>query len=404
MPIMFNKRFRLAAVLILFFTFVAVNAQQKRSASEWPTATAASVGLDEKAIDALDADITSGKYGNVDSLTIIRHGKLVFDRSYPHDYAKVYEKEMKTPDPLNAGDPSGPYDYYNSWWHPYYRRGGEIHTLQSVSKTITSIVIGVARLKGDFPDIDTPVLNFFDTSKVQNIDDRKRKMTIRHLLTMSAGFDWNENLPYQDPKNTGTQMEISNDWVDYTINRPMAHEPGSTFQYNSGASEILSHIFRVAVGMDVEEYAAKNLFAPLGITNYYWKRAPGGLPDTEGGVYLNPRDLAKLWYLYLKNGDWNGKQIVSPEWVKDSVTQHMEVGQRGSGIGYGLKWWIYPYGKDNSKFVWAGSGFGGQLPFAFPEYDMVTVITSWNINQTGPRMTRADAINRILAMISNPAK
>ena len=104
---MFNKPFRLVAVVIIFFTFAAADAQQKRSPSEWPTATAASVGLDEKAIDAFDADIKSGKYGNVDSLTIIRHGKLVFDRSYPHDYAKVYEKEMKTPDPLNAGDPAG---------------------------------------------------------------------------------------------------------------------------------------------------------------------------------------------------------------------------------------------------------------------------------------------------------
>jgi len=398
------KRVRIVSVpLVLCIAFV-VNAQQIRIVNDWPTATPASVGLDVKLLKALDADIASGKYGNVDSLTIIRHGKLVFDRSYPHDYSKIYEKEMKTPDPLNAGDPSGPYDYYNSWWHPYYRRGGEIHTLQSVSKTITSIVIGAARLRGDFPDLDTPVLNFFDTSKVKNIDDRKRKMTIRHLLTMSAGFDWNEDLPYQDPKNTGTQMEMANDWVAYTIDRPMAHEPGSTFQYNSGASQILSYIFRVAVGKDVEEYAAEHVFAPLDITNFYWKRAPGGLPDTEGGVYLNPRDLAKLWYLFLKNGVWNGKQIVSADWIKDSTTPHMQVGQRGSGIGYGLKWWLYPYGKDNSKFVWAGSGFGGQLPFAFPEYDMVTVITSWNIGTTGPRMTRRDAMDHILGLISDPAK
>ncbi|HEY2846199.1 MAG TPA: serine hydrolase [Pyrinomonadaceae bacterium] len=393
--------FALAILVALCFVGSSTRAQ---TAAGWPTAKPASVGLDEKAIAALDADIKSGKYGNVDSLTIIRHGKLVFNVSYPHDYAKIYEKEMKTPDPLNACDPSGPYDYYNSWWHPYYRRGGDIHTLQSVSKTITSITIGVARLKGDFPDIDTPVLNFFDTSKVANIDDRKRKMTIRNLLTMSAGFDWNEDLPYQDPKNTGTQMEMSNDWVAYTINRPMAHDPGTTFQYNSGASEILSHIFRVAVGMDVEEYAAKNLFAPLGITNYYWKRAPGGLPDTEGGVYLNPRDLAKLWYLFLKNGVWNGKQIVSPEWVKDSLTPHMHVGPPTSGVNYGLKWWLYSYGKDSSNSIWAGSGFGGQLPWAFPQYDMVTVVTSWNINTTGPRMTRRELTDRILAMVKDPAK
>ena len=401
---MLKAYIRIGLIPFIFCFALAISAQQKRSTSDWPTATPASVGLDQKAVDALDADIRSGKYGNVDSLTIIRHGKLVFDRSYPHDYTKIYEKEMKTPDPLNAGDPSGPYDYYNSWWHPYYRRAGEIHTLQSVSKTITSIVIGVARLKGDFPDIDTPVLNFFDTSKIQNVDDRKRKITIRHLLTMSAGFDWNEDLPYQDPKNTGTQMEMSNDWVAYTINRPMAHDPGTTFQYNSGASEILSHIFRVAVGMDVEEYAAKNLFSQLGITNYYWKRAPGGLPDTEGGVYLNPRDLAKLWYLFLKGGIWDGKQIVLPEWVKDSVSPHMDVGTRGSGVKYGLKWWLVPYGKDGSNYAWEGSGFGGQIPMAFPEYDMVAVVTAWNITTSGPRLGGREATNRVVGLIADPTK
>ena len=389
------------SVLLFLYAAAAVDAQQKPLAADWPTAKPASVGLDPKAIAALDADINAGKYGYIDNVLIIRHGKLVFDRSYKHDYEKIYGEDAKKPSPLNAGDPSGPYNYYNSWWHPYYRRAGDIHTLQSVSKTITSIVIGVARTRNEFPDLDTPVLNFFDTSKVANIDDRKRKITIRNLLTMSAGFDWNEDLPYQDPKNTGSQMEESPDWVQYTIDRPMAHDPGTVFQYNSGASELLSHIFRVAVGKDVEEYAAEHLFAPLDITNFYWKRIPTGLPDTEGGVYLRPRDLAKLWYLFLKNGIWNGKQIVSPEWIEDSVTPHMTVDQRGSGIKYGLKWWLYPYGKDNSKYVWAGSGFGGQLPFAFPEYDMVAVVTSWNVNTTGPRMTRKDALTRILATIAD---
>ena len=399
-----RAQIRFAFLPLILCLSLTVIAQQKLPSADWPTATPASVGLDQKALSALDADIKSGKYGNVDSFTIVRHGKLVFDRSYPHDYAKIYEKEMTTPDPLNAGDPSGPYNYYNSWWHPYYRRAGEIHTLQSVSKTITSIVIGVARTRGEFPELDTPVLNFFYTPKIENVDDRKRKMTIRHLLTMSAGFDWNEALPYQDPKNTGTQMEMSNDWVSYTINRPMAYDPGTVFQYNSGASQILSHIFRVAVGMDVEEYAAKNLFAPLGITNFYWKRAPGGLPDTEGGVYLNPRDLAKLWYLFLKNGVWNGKQIVSPDWIKDSVTPQMDAGAPGSGVKYGLKWWLVPYGKDNSKYAWAGNGFGGQYPIAFPEYDMVVVVNSWNINTTGPRMTSRNVMDRTLGLIADKPK
>src|SRR5205085_12659029 len=135
----------------------------------------------------------------------------------------------------------------NTWWHPYYRRG-ELHTLQSVTKTITSVVVGTARARHEFPDLDTPVLKFFDEAKVANLDDRKRQMTIRHLLTMTAGLEWNEDLPYEDPKNSAGIMEATLDWVKYTIDRPMAQEPGSLFNYNSGATQLLAHVFRAATG------------------------------------------------------------------------------------------------------------------------------------------------------------
>jgi CubicO group peptidase (beta-lactamase class C family) len=383
------------AILFVLLSVFSVQAQQ----TDWPTATPKSVGLDEKALAAFDAEIASGKFGYMDGLTIIRHGKLVFDKRYPHDYDKIYGADAKKETPLNAGDLSGPYNYYAAWWHPWYQRG-ELHTLQSVTKTITSIIFGVARTRGDFPDIDTPVMKFFDESKVANVDDRKRRMTVRHLLTMSAGLDWNEELPYTDPKNTGSQMEASHDWVEYTINRPMAFDPGKKFAYNSGATQILAHVFRVATGMDIEEYAVRHLFTPLGIKQFFWKRSPSGLVDAEGGMYLRPRDLARLWYLFLKNGKWDGKQIVTPAWIKDSLTPHMDL---GPSVKYGLKWWLYPYGKDNSMLAWSGSGFGGQRPLVLPEYDMVVVYTAWNVNP-GPTMRTKEAIDRIVALVTDIKK
>ena len=383
---------------VILFVLLCVGAAQAQH-GDWPTATPKSVGIDDKALAAFDAEIASGKFGNIDGLTIIRHGKLVFERRYPHDYDKIYGEDAKKQSPLDAHDPSGPYNYYNSWWHPWYQRG-ELHTLQSVSKTITSIIIGVARTRGDFPDIDTPVMKYFDESKVANVDDRKRRMTIRHLLTMSAGLDWNEGLPYSDPKNTGSQMEAANDWVEYTINRPMAFEPGKTYAYNSGATQILAYVFRVATGMDIEEYAVRHLFTPLGIKQYFWKRSPSGLVDAEGGIYLRPRDVAKLWYLFLKGGKWDGKQIVSPGWVKDSLTPHMTVSPNAK---YGLKWWLYPYGADNKFLAWGGSGFGGQRPLVLPEYDLVAVYTAWNVNP-GPGLNGKDAIGRLTAMITDGPK
>ena len=362
----------------------------------WPVSTPEKLGLNASVLAALDNDIAAGKYANTDSMLVIRHGQIAYDRSYAHDYEKLYGEQAHKTSGLNPHDFGGPYNYFNPFWHPYYRRG-ELHTLQSVTKTVTSVVIGVAVTRGEFPSIDTPVLQFFEAGKVANIDERKRRMTIRHLLTMTAGLDWNEGLPYSDPANTCTVMEASQDWVSYTMNRPMSDEPGKRFNYNSGATAILAHIFAKATGQDIEEYAAKNLFAPLGIEHYFWKRTPLGLADTEGGLYLDRHDLAKIAWLYLKNGVWDGKQIVSPAWVKESLTPAVTV-SAAAGVKYGFKWWLYPYSKDDQRLVFGGGGFGGQRPLAFPAYDLVVVFTGWNIlGEKG--LSAAETISRITAAV-----
>jgi CubicO group peptidase (beta-lactamase class C family) len=347
-------------------------------ANQWPTATPASVGVNVAVLDSIDREIRAGTYNSIDRFVVIRNGKLVYDKHYAWNYDSIYADSAKTRNPLNAHDPTGSYNYFNPWWHPTYRRG-DLHSLQSVTKTVTSVIIGVARTRGDFPDIDTPVLRFFDTTQVKNIDDRKRRMTVRHLLTMSGGIDWNETLPYIDPGNTAVAMEASFDWVEYTINRPMAVEPGSRWLYSSGETELLAHIFRRATGVDIEEYAAKHLFAPLGIERWYWKRIPTGLIDTEGGLYLEAKDLARIWNLWLRNGKVGGTQLISPEWIAESVKPALRVGPNAGAPSYGFKWWLYQNPTDTTRFMWGGSGFGGQLPLAIPEKDMVVVFNGWNI-------------------------
>lgn len=387
-----------AAVVALTFAAQATVAQPT-VAKRWPISSPGKLGLDRDALARLDAEIASGKYGNTDSMLVIRHGQIAWDRAYKHDYDKIYGEQAHIPGALNAHDFGGPYNYFNPWWHPFYHRG-ELHALQSVTKTVTSVVIGVAVTRGDFPSIDTPVLRYFDAAKVDNVDDRKRRLTIRHLLTMTAGLDWNEGLPYQDPKNTAVVMESSMDWVSYVIGRPMSEEPGVRFNYNSGATEILAYIFERATGQDIEEYAAKYLFAPLGITDYFWKRTPLGLSDTEGGLYLERHDLAKIAYLFLKNGVYAGKQIVNPAWVKESLTPAVTV-STASGAKYGFMWWMYPYGKDDPRLAFAGSGFGGQKPIAIPAYDLVLVFTGWNIlGEKG--LPTGEAITRILDALREP--
>jgi CubicO group peptidase (beta-lactamase class C family) len=348
------------------------------AAQSWPVATPASVGINAAVLDSIDREIKAGTYNSIDRFVVIRNGRLVYDKHYAWNYDSIYGDSSKTRNPLNAHDPTGSYNYFNPWWHPTYRRG-DLHSLQSVTKTVTSVIIGVARTRGDFPSIDTPVLRFFDTTQVKNIDDRKRRMTVRHLLTMSGGIDWNESLPYIDPGNTAVAMEASFDWVEYTINRPMAVEPGSRWLYSSGETELLAHIFRKATGMDIEEYGARYLFAPLGIERWYWKRIPTGLVDTEGGLYLEAKDLARIWNLWLQHGKVGGKQLVSPEWIAESVKPALRVAPTAGAPSYGFKWWLYLNPTDTTRFMWGGSGFGGQLPVAIPEKDLVVVFNGWNI-------------------------
>ncbi len=369
----------LALLLVATLAFPGrAGAQRGFPATRWPAATPAEVGLNGAVLDSIDAEIRAGRYGYVDRLLVVRHGRVAYDQRYAQDYDRIYGDSAKAVNSLNAHDVTSPYNYFSPWWHPTYQRG-DLHTLQSVTKTVTSVVIGTAVTRGEFPSLDTPVLSFFDTTKVKNIDDRKRRMTIRHLLTMSGGFDWNENLPYIDPRNTGAVMEGAYDWVGYTIDRPMMREPGTQFNYSSGESQLLAHIFRRATGVDVEEYAARHLFAPLGITRWHWKRTPSGPADTEGGLYLEAGDLARIWYLFLADGMWNGTRVVSADWVKASVTPHMALGTTPASPRYGYKWWLYPLTSDPAKFAWAGSGFGGQWPFALPEQDLVVVFNAWNI-------------------------
>ena len=345
---------------------------------DWPRATPASVGLNAAVLDSIDAEIKAGAYGYIDRMLVIRHGKVAFDGRYPHDYDAAYRDSARTTNPLNAHDRTGPFNYFNPWWHPFYQRG-TLHTLQSVTKTVASVIIGVAITRGDFPSIDTPILTFFDTTQVANIDDRKRRITVRHLLTMTGGFDWNENLPYIDPKNTASGLEASADWVKYTIDRPMMREPGTVFNYSSGESTLLAHIFSQATGLDLEEYASRHLFAPIGIQHWFWKRTPAGSIDSEGGLYLDAADLARIWYLYTQHGTWNGTRVVSDAWVTLSTSPLVPVGTSPAGPKYGLKWWLYRDAIDSTKFAWTGSGFGGQFPMAFPDLDMVVVFNAWNI-------------------------
>lgn len=366
----------------------SVKVSGKWPTNGWPHGTPASVGLDEGVLKSLDADLASGKYKLIDSIRVFRCGKEVFARNYPHDYGQIYAKEARTRGPLNARL-TGRYNYFDPEWHPYYR-GTDLHTMQSISKTVTSIIFGVAITRGDFKvGLDTPVLRYFELAKVKNVDDRKQRITIGNLLTMTSGLKWKDlDLPPNSTENDSGHMEATDNWVQFVIDRPMVAEPGKVFEYSSGDAELLAYIFQKETGKDIDTYGEKYLFSPLGI-KHYWKRDYVGTVDTEGGLYLNDEDLAKLGFLYLNKGVWEGKQVVSESWVKQSVAPHASspwtvehsvspysvIGKR---VYYGYLWWLYPL---SQKFAWMGFGWGGQSLMVLPQQKMIVVFTGWELNE-----------------------
>jgi CubicO group peptidase (beta-lactamase class C family) len=197
-------------------------------------------------------------------------------------------------------------------------------------------------------------------------------------------------------------MEYCDDWVDFVINLPMDKEPGTVFLYNNGASHLLSYILKQATGIYMDEFAEEFLFGPLGITNYHWKKTPKNLPDSEGGLYLVPLDLAKLGYLYLHGGRWEDKQIVSADWIEENVTPRSFASSPDDKEwprAYGYQWWLLPYDDTGNSYVYGCLGYGGQYLLTVPQHNLIAVITGWNIYEE-PAISLKDLLATILKAVN----
>jgi hypothetical protein len=229
------------STILLLFVGLTPFAYDERSDNDWQGATPGLVGVATSSLERIDSEIQSGKFPLVDSMLVIRCGKLIYKKSYLHDFGAIYNHEAHTKGPLNA-HLTGIYNYFDPQYHPYFR-GTDAHTMQSVTKTITSVTYGIAIYRNEFhATLDTPILKFFDASKVKNLDDRKRRITLRDLFTMRSGLDWDEDLPYNDPRNGSSAMEATDDWVQFVIDRPMAHEPGTFFAYSRSRRALGVHL------------------------------------------------------------------------------------------------------------------------------------------------------------------
>ncbi|MEM6414695.1 MAG: serine hydrolase domain-containing protein [Pseudomonadota bacterium] len=339
-------------------------------------------------IEALRADLEAGKYGLIDEVLLEHEGETVFHLTFEHDYdAIVKGRELQ----------DQPFDYANPKWHPYYH-DTDLHTLQSVTKSITSVLIGILETDGRLPNVaDAKFLDFIDdVYEVPHRDENWEAMTIEDLLMMRANMDWNEDGDY-DLNDTNDVVAIEqreDDWVQYILNKKLNGTPGmeGPWYYNSGASQLLSAVIQHVTGQTAEEFAKETLFTPMGITEYFWKSDRVGTTDTLGGLYLKSTDLIKFCKLMDSDGIWNGKPLLSEDYVNRSLKYWSRFtnndtdkpndvrADRSKKIwkgGYGYQWWL---GDDTSPSdkTFGGSGYGGQYPICYPEKDTALVIYSWN--------------------------
>lgn len=378
-PVLISALFAVTAVASCTTEEVPVYPEQ-----DWPTADPASQGVDASVLDALDAEFASGQHGYIDGMLVIRNGAVVYRRQYARDYDTPFQGRDQV---------RGPYNYYDPDWHPWLERG-PLHTMQSVSKSVTSALVGIAIRRGEISGVDIPVARFFDDAGPANPDPRWRAMTLRHLLTMTAGIEWDETtVPYTDPGNTCAAMEQSADWVRFVLGRPMRHSPGERFEYSSGVTMLLAHILVRATGRSLADYAREQLFEPLGIRRFYWKQSPTGLHDAEGGLYLTAEDLARFGYLHAQDGVWNGRRILPEGWVAQTMDPATRV--PGWNGRYGYQWWLLPMAERQDRHAWAAIGFGGQRLLVVPERGLVAVFTGWNIYEQ-PALDAEFALRRVL--------
>jgi CubicO group peptidase (beta-lactamase class C family) len=261
----------------------------------------------------------------------------------------------------------------------------------STTKSITSILIGIANASGIITNLDEPVLDIFSERTFLNVDTRKQALTIRHLLKMRTGLQWNgEDVNYlngtinsndyalltnlsdtnfdnwmPNPEFNSRQMVLSSDWVQFVLDKPMVADPGTTYYYHSGASHLLSAIIERKTGLNTEVFAKQYLFNPLGITDYLWFNDSMNISMGSFGLWLQPFDMTKIGYLFLNNGNWNGSQVVPSAWVEDSTQDY------SYPLGYGYQWWI-----SGTHKYYLTRGLGGQIIIVKPDKDLVAVITA----------------------------
>jgi CubicO group peptidase (beta-lactamase class C family) len=330
---------------------------------EWQSSSPEEQGMDSKELAKL---VDFGTVHSFDSLLVARHGRVVAEAYYA---------------PYSAGIP---------------------HAINSCTKAVISTLTAIALKEGLLDNPSHRVLDFFNRQSIANVDDRKEAITVQSLLDMTSGIEWTERLGDSSAAavETESEMDSSPDWVKFILDRPMSSAPGDIFNYNSGNAHLLSAILTKLTGMSALQYAKSKLFGPLGITKVSWQHDPQGISNGGWGLSLLPRDMAKIGYLYLRKGLWEGQELLPPAWI-DKVS-HATVDMRLGGLRYSDLFWALP-----DKRVYMAVGRNGQVIMVFSNLDVVAVTTgreNYRLGELADSISRSVKSDTVLPVDSAGAK
>jgi CubicO group peptidase (beta-lactamase class C family) len=291
---------------------------------------------------------------DVHSIVIARHGRLIFEKYF-------------------AG-------YDEPWGHEDKRYEFDAtmkHDMRSVSKSVVSLLTGIAIDRRIIDGIDASALQFFP-KMVSLAKEGWARIELRDLLTMSSGIAWDENRAWNDPKNDEPHLLSEADPIRYVLSKPIAAPPGAQWNYSGGDVELLGAIIAQQSGKSLEAFARDALFTPLGITDLEWQTYPNGKAAAASGLRLRPRDAAKIGQLMLNKGLWQDLRIVSADWIEQSTKPRFQaIGYFGGLFFYGRFWWLGRTLSGEREVPWISAmGMGGQRIFIVPSLDLVVVSTS----------------------------
>ncbi|MEM7380663.1 MAG: serine hydrolase [Bacteroidota bacterium] len=327
--------------------------------TEFTSGNLMDASLDPSLIQQMEQAIAAGEYPNIHSVLILKDQKLVYENYFEGEDEIWGEKLGKT-----------------------VHHSDSLHDVRSVSKSVVATCVGIAIKQGKIKDVNQKIFAFFPEYKEYDTGKRSQ-LTIKHLLNMSSGMEWNENVPYDNPENSEIQMTSSEDPIAFVLSRAIITEPGEAWEYNGGTTQLLSAIIEKVSGSNIHEFAKQYLFKPLGINRSEWTNFPGTeLPAAASGLRLRSRDMMKLGLLYANNGKWDNRQILTEAWVQEATQAHIRFGR--NNVGYGYQFWILPgdsFREGQTHEIAAAFGNGGQRIYIDYIHHIVVVVTAGNYNQ-----------------------